>query len=280
MEALSTYELSNYDRVEETLKLIRDPDAFLNADQAFIEGGVVRFAWPDWPRALSAELKLRVDELHRKVTLLRPVEPGAEKWNLVFHGKQGDPESAGAIGEAFSACFRDRVRWVFSTRDKRGLIAATCAIQGLGNISIDLTWKGCFAVPGGPLTGDDRNALSAAVDNLSHWAGQRIEPILETLNAKLKALYDKRFRGLYVFGSYARPDAGVDLGEDSDLDVALILSDFDNISDERKRFGDIVYDLELANSLVIHVVPISEEDFRERRTNFTRVISEYAVPVK
>jgi predicted nucleotidyltransferase len=85
---------------------------------------------------------------------------------------------------------------------------------------------------------------------------------------------------LYVFGSYARPDAGIQLHESSDLDVALILSDFDTVYDERERFGDITYDLSLEHGLVISVVPIKETDFREGQTNFTRVISQYAVPVK
>jgi hypothetical protein len=61
--------------------------------------------------------------------------------------------------------------------------------------------------------------------------------------------------------------------------VALILSDFQNLYEERARFGDIVADLSLEHSLVISVVPIAEADFRESRTNFTRVISEYAIPV-
>ena len=67
--------------------------------------------------------------------------------------------------------------------------------------------------------------------------------------------------------------------ESSDLDVALVLSDFENRYEERARFGDIVADLSLEHSLVISVVPITEADFQESRTNFTRVISEYAIPV-
>jgi len=62
--------------------------------------------------------------------------------------------------------------------------------------------------------------------------------------------------------------------------VALILSDFDNVHEERERFGDFIYDLSLEHGLVISVMPILEADFREGRTNFTRVISSYAIPVK
>ena len=123
------------------------------------------------------------------------------------------------------------------------------------------------------------NALRAATQEVWKWAERRIQAILDALNERLRALYRERFRGLYVFGSYARPDTGIELPEDSDLDVALLLSDFENIYDERARFGDITYDLELEHGLAISVIPIREADFREGRTNFTRVISSYAIPV-
>ena len=99
------------------------------------------------------------------------------------------------------------------------------------------------------------------------------------MRTRLAALYGERFRGLYVFGSYARPDAGSDLGENSDFDVALILSDFDNVYEERERFSDFIYDLSLEYGLVISVIPIQEADFREGRTSFTRNISQYAIPI-
>ena len=107
-----------------------------------------------------------------------------------------------------------------------------------------------------------------------------MDTTLDTLNARLQPLYGERFKGLYVFGSYARPDAGIELSIDSDLDVALILSDFDSPFEERERYGDIVADLSLEHSLVISLVPLREADFREGHTNFTRVISAYAVPVE
>jgi len=66
---------------------------------------------------------------------------------------------------------------------------------------------------------------------------------------------------------------------ESDLDVALLLSDFDNPYEEIKRLGDVTSDLELEHSLVISVVPVREADYVDRRTNFTRVISEYAIKV-
>ena len=280
MEALSKFDVAHFEAIEERLKALRDPEAFLSADQAFsAKGPVVRFGWPDWPAGLSLKLKKVVDDLHRTFPLLRPVAPDTEEWNSIIQGWRSDPESAKAIGEAFSASdgFDGRVQWVFSRRDRRGKIAASCLVEGLGKINLDITWRGCFAVPIGSLSMADRESLTAAVERVSQWAGRRINSILNQLRVRLTALYGDRFRDLYVFGSYARPDAGADLGENSDLDVALTLSDFDSLYDERERFAGITYDLSLEHGLVISVDPIREDDFREGRTTFTRVISQYAV---
>ncbi len=104
--------------------------------------------------------------------------------------------------------------------------------------------------------------------------------MLDALHDRLKALYGERFRGLYVFGSYARPDAGIELPADSDLDVALVLSCFESAYKEIDRFSQITADLSLEHNLVISLIPVREADFREGQTNFTRVISEDAIPVK
>jgi predicted nucleotidyltransferase len=115
------------------------------------------------------------------------------------------------------------------------------------------------------------------VKEISRWAERRIRPVLESLHQRLKALYGERFRGLYVFGSYARPDAGIMLAEDSDLDVALLLSEFESPYSEIERFSEITADISLEHGLVISLVPIREDDFKAGKTNFIRVISEYAV---
>lgn len=281
MEAVSKFEMRDYERVEEALKSIRDPEAFLNAGQAFSTGGpIVRFGWPDWPEDLSHQLTAKVAALHeRSKLLLKPVAPDTERWNSVIQGWRSDPESAKAVAEAFSDALPGRVRWVFSRCDRRGRIAATCSIQALGDISVELAWNGCFAAPLDSPSAADRIALSTAVDDLTQWAGRRIRPILDALRDELKVLYGGRFRGLYVFGSYARPDAGIALPESSDLDVALILSDFESPYEEIARYGDIVADLSLEHNLVISVKAIREADYKEKSTNFTRVISEYAIRV-
>jgi len=286
MEALSKFDLRDYEKVEQALASVRDPSAFLNADPVSLtEGVAVRFGWPDWPEELFSQLRESVDALHRQEPLLKPLGEDTKEWAVVFQAWKSDPESARAIGEAFAESFPGRVRWVFSRRDSRGRVAATCAIKGLGNVvSLDLSWKGASAsasaAPVGQVSKADMTALSNAIQQLTDWAGRKITPVLEQLRDRLLNLYGDRFRGLYVYGSYARPDAGIQLPESSDLDVALLLSNLDSPYDEIRRFGHITADLSLEHDLVISLVPIREADFRQGRTNFTRVISEYAIAVE
>jgi predicted nucleotidyltransferase len=305
MQALSSYSESKHADVARALASLRSPAEGLSAE-VFVtaKGFFARFIWPDLPTETSARLGGLIAALHAKHPEhgLKRLERDTPEWSSVFHGWSADLESAGAIERAFSAHFPNRVSWVESERDRGGRIAAKLRVKGLGEaappvpetppalqaawrcssgeVSLNLFWKDSMAIPPGPLSPSDLVAFQASVREISQWAERRIRPVLDTLHERLKALYGERFRGLYVFGSYARPDAGIELPESSDLDVALILSEFENLYEERARFGDLVADLSLEHSLVISVVPVSEADFRQGRTNFGRVISGYAVPVK
>jgi len=243
-------------------------------------GTYVKFRWADWPDPLPASQQQRIEVFLHQHPVLQPISKGSEEWQAVFPA-ESNREAAVEIGKRLETHFSGRVGWVLAERDNRGKIVANSFIDRVGEILWQLSWRHVSADRAVlKLDPNDVQRVNAAVIDVSKWATSRIQPILDSLNGRLAALYGERFRGLYVFGSYARPDAGIDLGENSDLDVALILSDFDNRYDERGRFGSIVYDLSLEHGLVISVVPIMEADFREGHTNFTRVISQYAVPVK
>lgn len=243
-------------------------------------GAFIKFKWADWPGNLSAKLKERVTVFLREHPTLSPIVEGSEDWREVFPGKP-DGEAAIEIGARLEAHFPGRVCWVVAERDNRGKITANSLIDNVGETLWHISWRHVTADPPAPtLSAADVQGFNAAILDVFKWASSRIQPILDALHDKLIALYGERFRGLYVFGSYARPDAGIDLGENSDLDVALILSDFDNVYDEGDRFGNLVYDLSLEHGLVISVAPIREADYREGSTTFTRVISKYAIPVK
>ncbi len=242
------------------------------------DGWYARFVWPDWPQPQAKEIAGQVEQFHQAHPELRPVRQGSKEWVLVSHGWESDYKSAEAIATAFSKSYANRLKWVESEKDNRGQIAAGCSVEGAGEFLFQLYWKSSSIQPLGSLNEEDRNAFRIASTEVLNWAGSRIQPILDTLRQKLHEIYGDRFRGLYVFGSYARPDAGIELPADSDLDVALILKDFENPFEERTRLSDITADLSLEHAIVISLIPIREEDYREGKTNFTRVISKYAIP--
>jgi predicted nucleotidyltransferase len=293
--------------IERALSAFQDETLGFGANPYFSDRGLfARFVWPDWPEDLKKELAGRVDSFHREHRELRPVSEGGQEWQAVFRGWHADPESASVIAKAFCRHFPGRVAWVESERDSRGRIGARCMVKGLIQAppvpsdspmstiigesvarraetawcTLQLSWKDSVAIPPGPLSDSDHEAFQASVREVFEWASGRIKPLLDALHDGLKHLYGERFRGLYVYGSYARADAGIELGESSDIDVALILSGFENAYDEITRFSEITSELSLERGLVISVVPIRESDYKEGSTNFIRVISEYAVPVK
>jgi len=280
MQALSWYGPDSHSKIDRALNALQDESLGFTASPWFSERGLfARFVWPDWPGDLRKELAEKITKFHREHGELRPIADGAPEWKAVFRDWRTDPESVSVIAEAFSKNFPERVRWVESERDSRGRIGGHCYVTGAGEMVLHLSWRDSTSVPLGSLSEADLAAFRASVQEVFNWAASRIQPILAALHDRLKALYGERFRGLYVYGSYARPDAGTDLGGDSDLDVALILTDFESPYAEIERFSPITSSLSSEHGLVISLVPIREADFKEGKTNFIRTISEYAIPV-
>ena len=303
MQALSSYSPDKHLGVSRALADLESAAEGLTAG-AWVtpNGSFARFVWPDLPTATSAKLGGRIAVLHNRTAELglQPVPEESPDWNAVFHGWRTDLESASAVEKAFSCYFPQRVLWVLSQRDVRGRIAAKCRIGGLGEVvtapparlmglagsqaplgvvTLDLSWKDSLVLPPRELSESDQRSLQSSLNAIFRWAGHRIRPVLDALQERLQQLYGERFRGLYVFGSYARPDAGIELPEDSDLDVALLIADFENPYKEIERFASITSELSSKHGLLISVVPIRESDYKEGKTNFIRVISEEAIPV-
>jgi predicted nucleotidyltransferase len=280
MFALSQCDLQNYPALRDVLPEDYAVEAGFAVRWRFSSTGwYVVFEFPDLPDNLREESTRKVVDIHSRSRHLRQVAEGSPEWNEAFQGLSNDLASSRKIFDSFQKHFGIRLRWVKTTRRPRGLVSAMCLIDNLGEVTLQVTWRDVWAGDLERLPEADRPRFEAAIRDTLLWGQHRIQPVLDALNERLSELYGNRFRGLFVFGSYARPDTGIELPESSDLDVALILSDFDNVYDERKRIGDITYDLSLEHGLVISVVPIREADFREGRTNFTRGISQYAVPV-
>jgi len=284
MQALSFYNPQDGPGIQTALEGLEDWSKGLFQARLHLSerGTYVKFMWADWPDDLSASIKKEVEAILSEHPELRPVEKGSEDWQGMFVG-ESDVEAATEIGEVLKThfpSFPSRVGWVVAERDNRGKIVANSFIDGVGEILWHLSWRHVSADPANPKTNaQDVQPLNAAILDISKWASSRIQPILHALHDKLQALYAERFRGLYVFGSYAQPDAGIVLPEDSDLDVALLLSEFESPYKEIERFNEITSDLSSEHGLVISLVPIREADFKQGKTNFIRTISEYAIPV-
>jgi uncharacterized protein len=281
MQALSCYNPESQAIIDPALCALGSDSLGLTARSYLSERGLfAKFVWPDWPEQLKDHVAARVDEFHQEYPKMRRASEGSAEWQAVFRDWRTDSESVRVIVDAFAKSFGDRLMWVESERDARGRITARNRIEGIGNVTLHLFWRDSSVVPEGSVADADRQSFQDSVREVFGWARSRIGHILDAVHDRLSAVYGDRFRGLYVYGSYARPDAGIELPIDSDLDVALILSDFVSVHEERDRFEDIVYDLSLEHGLAISVVPVREAEYRDRTSSFTREISSYAVPAR
>ncbi len=89
-----------------------------------------------------------------------------------------------------------------------------------------------------------------------------LDEALKQLKRELEALYGERLKGLYLFGSRARGDAE----PDSDVDVAVVLDDFEFASDALQEMAPILDRLSLDCDLVFAAVPVRAREWRTRRT--------------
>jgi predicted nucleotidyltransferase len=103
----------------------------------------------------------------------------------------------------------------------------------------------------------------------------KIREVIIELEKGLKELYGDRFRGLLLYGSYARGTAW----EGSDVDLLLLLEGPVNPIREILRTDEITASLSLEATLVLSVLPFSIEEFERGKTMFLRNIRKDAIAV-
>ena len=103
----------------------------------------------------------------------------------------------------------------------------------------------------------------------------KVRDVIIALEKGLKELYGDRFRGLLLYGSYARGTAD----EGSDVDLLLLLEGPVDAVREILNVQPIKNPLSLESDLVLSVVPTSIEDFERGETIFLRTIRKDAMPV-
>jgi predicted nucleotidyltransferase len=103
----------------------------------------------------------------------------------------------------------------------------------------------------------------------------RIRNVVLELEAGLREFYGTRYRGLLLYGSYARGTAW----EGSDVDLLLLLEGPVNPVREILASEPVVWPLCLESGLVLSVMPADVEAYERAERNFFRVVREDAVPV-
>ncbi len=102
---------------------------------------------------------------------------------------------------------------------------------------------------------------------------QKLQQLLSELKSELIVLYGESFVDLLLFGSRARGDCE----EDSDIDVALILDDFDDYWQEIQRTSTLVSHLSLEYETVVTLLKIRRSDWVEKELSVVRNIQSEGV---
>ncbi|MFY9825111.1 MAG: nucleotidyltransferase domain-containing protein [Thermoanaerobaculia bacterium] len=102
-----------------------------------------------------------------------------------------------------------------------------------------------------------------------------IRNVLSDLEKGLKGLYGDRFRGLLLYGSYARGDER----EGSDVDLLLLLEGPVNPAREIMHLQTVKWPLALEANLTLSVMPFSVEEFERAGSIFLRTVRREAIPV-
>ena len=89
---------------------------------------------------------------------------------------------------------------------------------------------------------------------------ERLQPILAELKRGLQEIYGDRLRAVVLFGSQARGEATAD----SDVDVAVVLDDFENAYGELDRTADLFWRLSFEQDELIACIPVRERDWRAK----------------
>jgi len=104
---------------------------------------------------------------------------------------------------------------------------------------------------------------------------ERLKPIVAELKRGLQEIYGDRLRAVVLFGSQARGEAT----EDSDVDVAVVLDDYENAIEELWRMDPVTWRLSLENDLLLTVVPIKEQAWLEQDYPLHRNVQREGVAV-
>jgi predicted nucleotidyltransferase len=86
-----------------------------------------------------------------------------------------------------------------------------------------------------------------------------IERLLADLKKGLLELYGKKLKAVYLYGSYARGD----YNDASDVDIMIVLDDYENYWDELVKTSYLASELSLEYSVQISRMIMTEKRWRD-----------------
>jgi len=112
-------------------------------------------------------------------------------------------------------------------------------------------------------------------ETAAEWKQNRVDIrfLCNELKSGLQSVYGKQLKGVYLFGSYARREAD----QESDLDVLVMLQDFERYALEVDRTAELAADLSLKYGVTISLVFFREHEWLHGDTPFLRNVRDEAV---
>lgn len=103
----------------------------------------------------------------------------------------------------------------------------------------------------------------------------KMTALLQDLKEVLGQIYGDNLCGLYLYGSYTRRQED----PESDVDILIVLKDFDDYWEEVQRTGQVISDLSLKYNITISPVRVRETDWAHEDSPFLNNVRKECVSI-